>query len=704
MDGIVNMLFSVDCNSLITASKDGLIATWKLPLLIRNGMQERKSELSGTHSIILNSFNELKQLQMHLPGGLIIDDLLNEDQDAEESSDNDDAGEVGTKNGENLKDNIMAIDVLESHSKFCDISNIVTDDSKNENTKDKEVNDKKYIDIIQELMNDENKNDDQVNNAKNENSKNEEVNDIDFIQKLIIDENDNKNDEEHNAEEQKDTKLKITLTTPSNTTTNVIVDSEKSIDANKVEDAIDEPIFIEQKVWKRENIVKHIKEQIMNDDTAKTLEQQSEINQDQNESIQSENREEPDNIVNEKEKEHESKIGSVQSENRKDSVINVKENASENELVQAENDKETDINRKEDENKNELDVPALDVDASVTSSIEIPSLANLLKSVEPNRDQNAANTKDNHKADLQQTKNGEINPMRHSTEDIEEILEQLKALETKELLMNTDKIVDIDIVVDGEGKNENKTGNGNQIAIENEEKTVSSTFPIKMKISIDTKEIISELSDSIPMPESNDMSIPTPPEREPSIPVDPQNAASIDSIKKSPRKRKLEEALNLHLQNGDSKVKALALGNSDSDKKENKNEDKIENEDIAPSNLIPWDEWEIDQRRSGSVSSAGIANVTKEVEEDGNAKEIEKDEEMKLLWNCFENNLSNFANSAQQLQNLGELLKMKGLTKEKIDNKIRKNEKMRKNLESIYGSIQWIKDIMIDADFSHTFM
>eukprot|EP01083_Nonionella_stella_P057187 150227_1 len=75
---IVDMMFcaDLDCVSLITVSSDGLIAKWTLPTKIKTAIQERQRELNGTHSIILNSFNDLKQIQLQLPGGFAIDDLL----------------------------------------------------------------------------------------------------------------------------------------------------------------------------------------------------------------------------------------------------------------------------------------------------------------------------------------------------------------------------------------------------------------------------------------------------------------------------------------------------------------------------------------------------------------------------------------------------------------------------------------------------
>ena len=107
--------------------------------------------------------------------------------------------------------------------------------------------------------------------------------------------------------------------------------------------------------------------------------------------------------------------------------------------------------------------------------------------------------------------------------------------------------------------------------------------------------------------------------------------------------------------------------------------------------MIPWEEWE----KQESVSSKGTV-----VNEDKSTN----DEEVALLWTCFENNLIGFANAAQQLKTLSKLLQIKGLTKEQIEDKMKKDGKLRQNLESIYSSTQWIRDIMIDSDYSDTFM
>merc|ERR1712130_600744 len=210
---------------------------------------------------------------------------------------------------------------------------------------------------------------------------------------------------------------------------------------------------------------------------------------------------------------------------------------------------------------------------------------------------------------------------------INEILEQLKVLETNDILLNTKDIIDLKIVFNDD-ENENE---------ENEQKEISSTFPIPFQIKIDLNDIFKKTETE--KRKKKTIQCRTPPiERKNKLKVD----KSPDSFKKSPRKKKLEKAFR---------------------------------------QKIP----------------------TKNVEPELDVKEQDKnDPEISLLVNCLENNLTNFASSAQQTHSLCLLLKMKNFTKEQIKEKLQENKDLKQNIESIHNTIEWIREIIIDSHYSHS--
>ena len=126
---------------------------------------------------------------------------------------------------------------------------------------------------------------------------------------------------------------------------------------------------------------------------------------------------------------------------------------------------------------------------------------------------------------------------------------------------------------------------------------------------------------------------------------------------------------------------------------ENAENEETENEDDeTPSNLIPFEQWE------------GAKGVERVEQRKGSGTEREEEGEAALVWKCFENTVMSIAGSAQQLKDLNVLLQMKGIGQQEIDRKIRGNPKMIEALQSVHGAIEWIRDIIIDSDYSHSLM
>merc|ERR1712228_191936 len=239
---------------------------------------------------------------------------------------------------------------------------------------------------------------------------------------------------------------------------------------------------------------------------------------------------------------------------------------------------------------------ASSIDISAASSIDIPSLENLVKSKDMFKQKEIKQNED----------------LNTSTDGIKQIMKQLKALEATDILLNDAKdLIDLQIVFDDEENNEMELP--------------LSSFPIPCIVKIDLDQIITDLYPKKQRINSN----PTPPiEKKQNVHLAVHKTP--DSMKKSPRKIKLEKTLKKRIENK------------------------------------PNDEKEID-----------------------------------LLLDCFANNLSNFGNSAKQLHSLSLLLKMKNLSREQMKDKIKENKKLKDNLDSIYESIEWIRDIIIDSHYSH---
>jgi len=591
---IVDMLFSADCNSLITASTDGLIAKWCLPSLITTGMQERKNELCGTHTKILNSFNELKQLQLQLPGGLNINDLLNEeDEDEEEEVDEADQGKEEEEEEPETERAVESPSVITSQ----------------EELKQEAVEEEKV----------ENKNPLESDSAFCPVAVNSD--DTDIAQ------NDDVTAEIKKAEEEtlEHALLKITVSTPSGTVhENVLKKVEVDVDVdedegqmsvvkeeeekNELLPVVDEPMFIEQSAWKKENIVEHLKKDILQSEEVEFAEDTD-----------------------------------VETDNKDPNKLDIEEAAA-----------------------------AHSLSVSATSSIEIPSIQDLLKNESNTEVDGEEET--NAKEQLNSTGNGEpINVNMSTEDDLADILKQLKELESKEVLLNAEQLIDVQIVL-GPNGSEEKDLSG------------SATFPIALKIALDTNEFADgvqgkqELEEK-PEPETQS-SIDSHPRSSP-VPVpsvlcnekevgSTMSTQSVESSE-SPKKRKVRNALL---------GKAQSDSNSDVESEASVKVERLEN-------LIPAEEWE--KMKSPQLKQRKAENE-------------QRNAEAELLWNCFERNVASFANGAQQLRDLSVLLKMKGVSKTEMNDKILKNERLKRQLNAIYSSLEWMREIVIDSDYSHTLM
>merc|ERR1712013_202592 len=200
------------------------------------------------------------------------------------------------------------------------------------------------------------------------------------------------------------------------------------------------------------------------------------------------------------------------------------------------------------------------------------------------------------------------------------------------------------------------------------EKEMSTTFPIPLRISIDTKDIIENVLSMHNEPETeNQREEPQhPPMKKRTCPTPPpEERRSLESstkiTKRSPRTTKLQRSLK----------KAIPA-----DMQRECEDDTIETE------------WE----------------RIKDVRQPQLKEQPEADDEIVLLWQCFENNLSSLASAAQQMNALSQLLKLKKIGKEQIQRKIRENPKLKENMRSVSRAVEQIRDVIIDSDYSHALM
>jgi len=407
----------------------------------------------------------------------------------------------------------------------------------------------------------------------------------------------------------------------------------------------------------------------------------------------------------------------------------------------------------------QLVVKTQEVTASATSSIDIPSLEDLVKSMDTELEL-ASMAKDD---DIPLIKNLEIEPkadLKASTEGMVEIMEQLKILEMNEVMMNTADIIDLKIAFQDE------TECGDQ------KEESQCTFPIPLTITIDVDEIMKSVMQR--EGEKKRIAAPTPPTEkiDRSVIRKRRNSlgtgTAVEVLKKSPRIKKLQKSLSLE-KSSESITNSVRSGqdelrgsNSSSASHSNKTRRNVRQSwrsgskvEVYSKRKKQWmegvvvkvfvdaeGEWlevrygkkwtkeisrnsqhiravpeedaiehdsETDDHVSDGITPSNLISPSQWHGAESERKQkvevhLEEDEATALMWKCVENNVMNMVNSAQQLKDITKLLEMKGVGPKQIDRRIRENSKVTTALQSVHGSIEWLRDIIIDSDYSHTLM
>ena len=684
MDRILNMIFSVDGTSLISSSSDGMIARWTLPSQLMHGIREREKELNGMSNTIMDSFNELKQIQVHLPGGLSINDLLKEDDedgDEEEGKgdgDSQNAEEKVSREGDEQSDldksdldsqdpfgslhvsfeSKVSLKLIENEEEISnkDITNCTQNPKSNQviasETQIKADDVEKTKDNKDQLALFTSKPDSTETPKKEkkekremrdpmeysidgdiENAVNQALLESDSMFCAVLDPSPipvldhldgiNKSRPKLNAEPESEDVLRITITTPSST-----VRSNLSNESNG------------------SNV-----QSTPSGDGTKSLMDQSQIDKESTVNAEA--------VIEKTQPIFIEKKGW-----RKGNLLeHLRENADNQLIVKTEE---------------------RSISASVTSSVDIPSLEDLVKSVEV-ESQRDVQTKDSDigSNDNQQDTDQMVG-VKTSTEGMAEIMEQLRVLEMNEVMMNTTDIIDLNIVFEDDSKSTKSNHDG----VEQKE----SSFPIPMTITIDTAAMIQSAvlkeCEQREQTERKRIAAPTPPteknkrKRQNSLGSD----IEVKSIRKSPKIKKLEKSLEMK-----RSFKSRIADTVESVENVGTDKEDENDEDTSPTNLIPFDQWE-------QMTDGGVRKGSE------NGKKWEEDGEVALTWKCFENNLMNIIGSAQQMKDIHALLRMKGLDQKAIDRKIRENVKVTTALKSVHESLEWIRDIIIDSEYSHSLM